>query len=585
MLSEPLPSDLAKPSEQPAAAAVDAAATTMTNSNDNSDDSSTLKENNDTLTSNPVYLFLKANTLLEQWPVFEQEGYELVEDLQELILPANKELFEKLVPKSGHRLRISRLLAPQQSSLRGGVGAANGFTKPSGRAYAASSRSTLLGDTDDENMSVADSIVSYTSRATMHATARGGMVAGIPTHHHQHHNVTLTNLQHTTQQQSSSHLHPTQDLLGTTGAATIPRVVSYPFEDITAAAGGGNAVNNNSISEPPTPSPSPQRSDFQRSAGGHNLQAAGAGAPSKPYLDVEGSQQRGGGLVTPRGQSTADNMSVRTVASKSPMRQQPSQRQRAPSDASSVHRGLSPQPQQQQAGGGNPLVKMKVVVVGQQGCGKTSLIHRLVRNEFAQQMKPTIGVEFAEKRFQVASTIVALHFWDIWGQEMAANATRTYYTGAKGAIVVYDASSEDSLQRAILWKRDLDAKTKSQRNGLPIPVILVGNKCDLVKTGAGGGANNMSLATAPSQGSFLAAQAARGVGGGSGLLVSFNGNDPNNGGGSNSNLPSLANFNRQHSQSSASLDRQDSHQAARRNSGAGGANGEGERKKSKCTML
>jgi small GTP-binding protein len=127
----------------------------------------------------------------------------------------------------------------------------------------------------------------------------------------------------------------------------------------------------------------------------------------------------------------------------------------------------------------NRQLSVKVVVVGQGGSGKSCFIARLVRNEYSESVRTTLGVEFSEKRFMVGNTVLSLQFWDVWGQENTMSATRSYYTGARGAIVMYDSGDKSSLEKAIVWKKDIDAKARFGSSGLAIPVILVGSKYDL----------------------------------------------------------------------------------------------------------
>ncbi|XP_053329332.1 ras-related protein Rab-38-like [Spea bombifrons] len=120
----------------------------------------------------------------------------------------------------------------------------------------------------------------------------------------------------------------------------------------------------------------------------------------------------------------------------------------------------------------------KVLVVGDYGVGKTSIIQRYVHNIYSQCYRATIGVDFALKIVNWnADTVVRLQLWDIAGQERFGHMTRLYYREAVGALVVCDlgrAATLDSVQR---WKEDLDSKVSLQ-NGKPIPAILLGNKCD-----------------------------------------------------------------------------------------------------------
>jgi len=126
----------------------------------------------------------------------------------------------------------------------------------------------------------------------------------------------------------------------------------------------------------------------------------------------------------------------------------------------------------------------KILVVGDIGAGKTSIIQRYVNNHFSTQYKSTIGVDFALKVIQInQSTILRLQLWDIAGQERFGNMTRVYYREAVGAFVVFDITRAN-MEAVQKWKKDIDAKV-TLPDGSPIPVILLANKADLLREGAG----------------------------------------------------------------------------------------------------
>merc|ERR1711862_406061 len=121
----------------------------------------------------------------------------------------------------------------------------------------------------------------------------------------------------------------------------------------------------------------------------------------------------------------------------------------------------------------------KVLVVGDIGVGKTSIIKRFVHNIFSMHYKSTIGVDFALKVINWdTSTVVRLQLWDIAGQERFGNMTRVYYKEAVGAMVVFDVTRVGTFEAVQKWKSDIDAKVFLSDNR-PIPVVLLANKCDL----------------------------------------------------------------------------------------------------------
>ncbi|XP_078261654.1 ras-related protein Rab-32-like [Rhinoraja longicauda] len=120
----------------------------------------------------------------------------------------------------------------------------------------------------------------------------------------------------------------------------------------------------------------------------------------------------------------------------------------------------------------------KVLVIGELGVGKTSLIKRYVHQLFSQNYRATIGVDFALKVLHWDSNIlIRLQLWDIAGQERFGNMTRIYYKEAVGAIIVFDISRCSTFEAVLKWKSDLDKNVKLP-NGKPIPAVLLANKCD-----------------------------------------------------------------------------------------------------------
>ncbi|KMQ94302.1 ras-related protein rab-32 [Lasius niger] len=120
----------------------------------------------------------------------------------------------------------------------------------------------------------------------------------------------------------------------------------------------------------------------------------------------------------------------------------------------------------------------KILVIGELGAGKTSIIKRYVHQFFSQHYRATIGVDFALKVLNWdPHTIIRLQLWDIAGQERFGNMTRVYYKEAVGAFIVFDVTRSATLDAVVKWKQDLDSKVQLP-DGSSIPCVLLANKCD-----------------------------------------------------------------------------------------------------------
>ncbi|XP_061169027.1 ras-related protein Rab-32-like isoform X3 [Saccostrea cucullata] len=133
----------------------------------------------------------------------------------------------------------------------------------------------------------------------------------------------------------------------------------------------------------------------------------------------------------------------------------------------------------------------KILVIGELGTGKTSIIKRYVHQFFSQHYRATIGVDFALKVLNWdADTIVRLQLWDIAGQERFGNMTRVYYKEAVGCFIVFDVTRASTFDAVVKWKSDLDSKVQLA-DGSPVPCVLLANKCDQAKEGLVNNSNQM----------------------------------------------------------------------------------------------
>ena len=116
----------------------------------------------------------------------------------------------------------------------------------------------------------------------------------------------------------------------------------------------------------------------------------------------------------------------------------------------------------------------KVVLVGDSFVGKTNIMSKYLKNEFHEDSKATVGVEFGSKQFNIEGHAIKAQIWDTAGQERYKAITSAYYKGAKGAFVVYDITRKASFDSIDKWVSDLTSAADKK-----LTIVVIGNKSDL----------------------------------------------------------------------------------------------------------
>nr|CAD26971.1 Rab-related small GTP-binding protein [Simmondsia chinensis] len=123
---------------------------------------------------------------------------------------------------------------------------------------------------------------------------------------------------------------------------------------------------------------------------------------------------------------------------------------------------------------GHNNLNAKLVLLGDMGAGKSSLLLLFVKGHFLEFQESTIGAAFFSHTLAVNDATVKFEIWDTAGQERYHILAPMYYRGAAAAIIVYDITSADSFALAKKWVQEL------QKQGNPNMVMaLAGNKADL----------------------------------------------------------------------------------------------------------
>ena len=122
----------------------------------------------------------------------------------------------------------------------------------------------------------------------------------------------------------------------------------------------------------------------------------------------------------------------------------------------------------------NYEMMFKVVLVGDSFVGKTNIMSKYLKNEFHEDSKATVGVEFGSKKFKIEGHTIKAQICDTAGQERYKAITIAYYKWAKVAFVVYDITRKGSFESIEKWVNDLTSTADKK-----LTIVVIGNKCDL----------------------------------------------------------------------------------------------------------
>lgn len=121
---------------------------------------------------------------------------------------------------------------------------------------------------------------------------------------------------------------------------------------------------------------------------------------------------------------------------------------------------------------------LKVIILGDSGVGKTSLMNQFVNHKFSNQYKATIGADFLTKEVQIDDRLFTLQIWDTAGQERFQSLGVAFYRGADCCVLVYDVNVMKSFDDLNRWREEflLQASPHDPEN---FPFVVLGNKIDM----------------------------------------------------------------------------------------------------------
>lgn len=116
----------------------------------------------------------------------------------------------------------------------------------------------------------------------------------------------------------------------------------------------------------------------------------------------------------------------------------------------------------------------KLLLIGDSGVGKTSVLFRFSEDAFNTTFISTIGIDFKIRTIELDGKKIKLQIWDTAGQERFRTITTAYYRGAMGIMLVYDITNEKSFENIKNWIRNIEENASAD-----VEKMLLGNKCEL----------------------------------------------------------------------------------------------------------
>ncbi|EAX96468.1 small GTP-binding protein, putative [Trichomonas vaginalis G3] len=117
---------------------------------------------------------------------------------------------------------------------------------------------------------------------------------------------------------------------------------------------------------------------------------------------------------------------------------------------------------------------IKIVLLGDSGVGKTSIVSMFVSGAMPEVAAPTVGAAFVTKQFELNNNTFNLFIWDTAGQELYRGLAPMYYRNASIAFIVFDISREVTFNSVAYWIEELRENSTED-----VIIVIVGNKNDL----------------------------------------------------------------------------------------------------------
>ncbi|KAI8925565.1 P-loop containing nucleoside triphosphate hydrolase protein [Entophlyctis helioformis] len=122
----------------------------------------------------------------------------------------------------------------------------------------------------------------------------------------------------------------------------------------------------------------------------------------------------------------------------------------------------------------HPIKRLKILSMGDPGCGKSCLIKRYCEGRFVPEYVTTIGIDYGVKTVKYDSEEVKVNFWDVGGDPVYFDIRNEFYKDTHGVMLVYDITSQAAYDNIEKWVAELRSYANTN-----VTLFLVANKTDL----------------------------------------------------------------------------------------------------------